>query len=445
MRFSYELGGLFKMLVFVSDLHFLDETTGVKNLPKSAFEKFISSLTTHVQKTKDVKKLEIVFLGDIFDLLRSETWLEEEEKDRPWGSKTSKMEGRAISILEHIIEKNDDTFELFSKESLRKEFKGIHVENIYIPGNHDRLCWILNPLKEKVIKSLSLDKNNKNNFKHYFTDTEHGVYALHGHIFDSFNYEGGPFYTNQDHEMVPIGDPMTTEIFVKLPYKLMQKIEKANILNEEEKFRLRNNFKEIGNIRPFGATLKWLFYQISANIRVEEIIEDTINEVITEFEELEFVQSWYKKHDKWNPFEMVDILQATFKALKNNKLLSFEKLFGVADNLIQKFSSGNDIKGAKELFCSLSENYQYIIMGHTHCTWQEPLMVNIKQLSQTKEYMYLNTGTWIKNYYKCKYDRGFVGWKNMNYVIVYTPDEKPNKHGMPVFETWQGTEKREEE
>jgi hypothetical protein len=118
--------------------------------------------------------------------------------------------------LENIIEKNKDTFELFSKESLKKKFKGINVENIYIPGNHDRLCWILDPLKEKIAECLNLDKNNKENFNHYFLNNEHGVYALHGHIFDSFNYGGVPYHTNQDLAIVPIGDPITTEIFIKI-------------------------------------------------------------------------------------------------------------------------------------------------------------------------------------------------------------------------------------
>ncbi len=32
--------------------------------------------------------------------------------------------------------------------------------------------------------------------------------------------------------------------------------------------------------------------------------------------------------------------------------------------------------------------------------------------------------------------------KNMNYTIIYTQKEKPNRYKLPVFETWQGNEKR---
>jgi len=50
----------------------------------------------------------------------------------------------------------------------------------------------------------------------------------------------------------------------------------------------------------------------------------------------------------------------------------------------------------------------------------------------------------LKNYYECREGSGFIGWKNINYVIAYTPEEKPNKYNLPVFETWRGVEKREE-
>lgn len=213
------------MLVFISDLHFLDGTTGNHNLPKSAFEKFLSSIKMHAKKAEDVKELKIIFLGDIFDLLRSEKWFEEKEEDRPWGDNTEKMIIRAKNILDTIVEKNKHTFALFSKKALRKRFREINVENIYIPGNHDRLCWIIDPLKEKVLKLLDLNTDNKENFKHYFSNSEHSVYALHGHIFDSFNYEGSSLHTTKDYKLVPIGDPITTEMLIKIPYKLMQKIE----------------------------------------------------------------------------------------------------------------------------------------------------------------------------------------------------------------------------
>lgn len=433
------------MLVFISDLHFLDETTGKHNLPVSAFKKFLSSIKIHAGKAEKVKELKIVFLGDIFDLLRSEKWFEEEEQDRPWGNNTDKMKKRAKIILETITEKNKDTFNLFSKKSLKERFEKINVENIYIPGNHDRLCWMIDSLKEKLIELLDLNTDNKENFKHFFSNSKHGVYALHGHIFDSFNYEGSPFYTKQDYKLVPIGDPITTEIIIKIPYKLMQKIESTDILDKEEKIQLRKNFQEIGNIRPYSATLKWLLFQVKVNINLKEIIEETIDEVMREFNNLKFVKNWYKKHDTLHPLDIADKIQYLTLGLEKCRILPMKKIPGfIVDCIIKKLSSDYDIKGALKLFHTLDDNIHYVIMGHTHNPLQQALFIDRLKNKGIRESVYLNTGTWIKNYYECKNKKGFIGWKTMNYMILYTSKEKPNKHNLPVFETWQGTLKREE-
>lgn len=431
------------MIVFISDLHFLDETTGNHNLPKSAFEKFLSSIKMHAKKAEDVKELKIIFLGDIFDLLRSEKWFEEKEEDRPWGDNTEKMIIRAKNILDTIVEKNKHTFALFSKKALRKRFREINVENIYIPGNHDRLCWIIDPLKEKVLKLLDLNTDNKENFKHYFSNSEHSVYALHGHIFDSFNYEGSSLHTTKDYKLVPIGDPITTEMLIKIPYKLMQKIESADILDEKEKVQLRKNFQEIGNIRPYSAIFRWLLFQVKANINLKEIIEETIDEVMHEFKDLKFVKNWYKKHNTLHPLDIADKIQYITLGLEKCKILPMKKIPGfIVDWIIKKMSSDYDIKGALKLFHTLDDNIHYVIMGHTHIPLQQSLFINSSKHQRIRESVYLNTGTWIKNYYECKDKKGFIGWKNMNYTIIYAPKEKPNRYKLPVFETWQGNEKR---
>ena len=282
------------MIVFISDLHFVDETAGKQNIPISAFELFLSDIKLHSEKTKNKEKeLKIVFLGDIFDFLRTEEWFKIKEEDRPWGNNTENMEKRAKIILDKIAVKNKDTFNLFSKKNLENTFKDTHVEAIYIPGNHDRLCWMIDELKEKVMELLALNANNAKNFKHHFFNIEHGVYATHGHIFDNFNYEGGPAYTDLDYGLVPIGDPITTEILAKIPYKLIKNIKLENILSSEDIIRLKYNFREIGNIRPFWTTLKWLLFQIKENMALKDIIKNSIDEVMSEFNDLKYVKKWY--------------------------------------------------------------------------------------------------------------------------------------------------------
>jgi len=62
---------------------------------------------------------------------------------------------------------------------------------------------MIDELRQKAIQLLGLNANNIQNFKHSFSDGKHGVYATHGHIFDNFNYEGGPEHTDLDYGLVP--------------------------------------------------------------------------------------------------------------------------------------------------------------------------------------------------------------------------------------------------
>lgn len=431
------------MLVFISDLHFVDETAGKHNIPASAFEIFFNDIKVHADKAK-AKEIKFIFLGDIFDLLRTEEWFTADEKDRPWGEDTDKMRQKALEILGKIEEKNKETFKLFKPEAVKKLYKNITVENLYIPGNHDRLCWTIDKLRDKVVELLSLKKDNNENFRHHYQNTDYGVYALHGHPFDRFNYEGGRDHTDADYRLVPIGDPITTELIAKLPHRLMQNVEKKGSLNPEEKENLKRNFQEIENVRPFSATLKWLLYQVEDNRGLKDIIEDTVDEVVKEFNELAFVKKWYDRHDKWyNPFDTADQIQGVLFFLEKFKVFSTEKLLDLANKISGLFREDEFVKDAAGLFSKLDSRIQYIVMGHTHDPLKRALARGMED-GKLHEHVYLNTGTWRKRYHECWDGSGFISWKDMTYVVFYTPEEKSNRLNLPVFESWSGSLKREE-
>jgi len=432
------------MLVFISDLHFMDETAGRHNIPAKAFKKFLENIKVHSDNTKSKnKEVKIVFLGDTFDLLRTEEWFKEKEEDRPWGKNTEKMKKRAKTILGKIEKKNKETLNLLSKIELEKQFKDTHVEIIYIPGNHDRLCWMIPELKEKVIKLLDLNTSNNENFKHYFCDLKYGVYALHGHEFDSFNYAGGQEHNNKDYKDTPIGDLIATEIITKIPGELIKKIELKKLVNEEEKNQLKKNFQEIDNIRPLNATLEWLLFQIKENTKLKKIIQDTIIEVMQKFDRLQYV----KKYDKWHPFDTSDAVQYLSMVLQKIKLFSSENLLNILGNVFKIGSSISDKIGSTNLIYNVVDkdhldNIHYIIMGHTHVPLQRPLFYFNPENKNKLKAIYFNTGTWRKTYYSYQCEEGicFTERRNMNYVILYTSKEKPNNRNLPVFETWIGRE-----
>lgn len=431
------------MLVFISDLHFVDETAGEHNIPTRAFEGVFEDLKKYGGKPTEIK---IVFLGDIFDVNRTTYWLGVDESERPWGDmkdKGKEIEGHANNIIDGILEKNRTTFDIF-KRSMKDQFGFIvEPERIYIPGNHDRLCNIFDSLREKVRINLGIKPVNKDKFLHVFNDKDvYKVIAWHGHEFDVMNYEGTTNYTDSDYAQVPIGDLITTEIASRFPYTIMQHVENMSpAMLEEEKESLKRNLQEIENVRPYTAVFDWLFYQVSENPELKKEINESLKEIVANFNSLQYLNRWYKRHDKWNIFtsDEADKLQSVIRLFKlfdvdaaETLLKIYSKIFGSPDNLPMDNSDKALIDSAKNFLTHTSE-YRYCVMGHTHNPMQVPIRIT-SSASGELEQIYLNTGTWRKRYIKGEAG-GFIGLKHLTYTIIYSEEENASQR----FEAWTGS------
>src|ERR1700679_466320 len=143
------------MLALISDLHFCDGTATVGNVAPELFALAlheIYEIATHVARARDrPTHVDLVFLGDIFDLLRTERWFVDREggsvplAERPWGSAeaafghgvTPVVAARARAILAEILERNADALATLRGER-QPPPPGVEVRRLYIPGNHDR-------------------------------------------------------------------------------------------------------------------------------------------------------------------------------------------------------------------------------------------------------------------------------------------------------------------
>jgi len=426
------------MLVFISDLHFVDGSAGEHNVPAEAFEIFFEDISWAANRLADngrkVKEIKIVFLGDIFDVLRTEKWFPFPENERPWGTNEKKIEAHAKTIFDAIIRKNKETFDLLGGELKTKFDFPVEPERIYVPGNHDRLCNKYKGLRGKVCKNLGIESKGIP-FPHHFLDTDYGVFARHGHEHDKFNYEGGTSYGYDDYMRVPIGDPITTELVAKLPWKIMQKPTVMK-LPKEEREALKRNLQDIENVRPFSATLEWLLYQVKKNLSVKEAIEDSVDEVIKEFNKLRFVKKWYAHHDKWTDFwDEADQIQAFLFLLEKFKIFSSEKLMPLLEKVKKRLAKDDLSEAAQGEYSHLDGRTRYVLYGHTHVPLHEPIRV-VEGPEGVKEHVYLNTGTWRTGYHRCKEGLAFIGWKNLTYVVFYKKEEKGLN--FPAFATWTG-------
>lgn len=439
------------MLIFISDLHFVDGSAGEHNIPYRAFDYFFEDLVAIAKQVKrkgKIEEIKMVLLGDIFDLLRTEEWFEPITEDqRPWGSKEQqeKIGGHALAILNKVVgHKNEAkgvdnaraldlirTGLLDLKEQCKLDFTPM-LE--YIPGNHDRL--VNKPeygkLRRRVRECLGLGAADpEEQFLHHFFDPDYGVLARHGHEFDKYNYEGGSAFTEEDYQRVPIGDPITTELIARLPYELTRQLANTTLTSAEQA-RIIENFQEIENVRPFSAVIEWLVYQVKQTSQLKEIIEDSVDAAIKRFNDLNFVKDWYSRHDKWlDPFDEADKIQAGLFLLEKFKVFPMEKLLFLAMKAKDFFYKDDLLEAVPDEFL-FDSRLRYVVHGHTH----DPLVMPIRTRA-TGEQIYLNTGTWRSRYTKAIRDNSFVAWKNMTYVICYKPGERDPDY--PVFETWTGT------
>jgi UDP-2,3-diacylglucosamine pyrophosphatase LpxH len=452
------------MLVFISDLHFVDGTAGEHNLSPQAFEYFFEDLVAIAKKPSNkVQEIKIVLLGDIFDLLRTENWFAYPENERPWGTDDHAIEIHACTLfdglVEHIENYEDEshqkwqTFQKFRQgvANLRDrcDLKPLSngsdpVKLFYVPGNHDRLCNKYKSLREKVCACLGIKPawhDPTDPFPHTYDDLAYGVFARHGHEFDIFNYEGGASYTLPDYERVPIGDPITTELVARLPYEADLYLQKQG-MPPGERQPIKARLQEIENVRPLSAVIEWLLYQVKQEEEpvVQQAIEAAIDKAINLFNELNYVKLWFERHDRWG-FDEADKIHVFLSLLSKLKLSAMDSFM----HLVEKakgmgFFVKDDLReAAPQELSRIDPRFRYVVYGHTH----EPLVVALRSDAalpgdpRPLEKVYLNTGTWRSRYYKADQDRSFMSWKNMTYVIFYGEDER--KERKADFETWTGT------
>jgi len=429
---------------FISDLHFIDGTTGGHNIRTKAFKGAFKDIFHSCRKPEEVR---IVFLGDIFDLLRTTYWLKVPESERPWGdiNKNWKtIEAHANNIMDQIVQKNSHTFNIFQNLTDMYHVR-VKLEKVYIPGNHDRLCNIFDSLRRKVRTALGLPPDTAP-FQHSYDDLQygnmHGVFARHGHEFDQWNYEGTTKYTNADYAQVPIGDPITTELVASLPYTIMNYVKQMTSPPLPGQLKaLKRNLQEIDNVRPNSAVLQWLFYQVQEKSDIRNEINLAVKDIVQNFNSLDMVKRWYKRHRTLCPFApgSSDMLQAAMEMFKWFDVGAAEYIVTIFNTIKRVFGSSDGIppgKGDKTLikaaqdFLADNSAYRYVAMGHTHNALEAPISVTESGMDQ----VYFNTGTWRKRYTQGR-SNGFVGTKYLTYTIFYT--EKEN--GDQMFETWTGS------
>lgn len=400
------------MLVFLSDIHLTDGTSG-ETIHSGAFRGFVQDLK-RMAKSAKARELEIVLLGDIFDLIRSEQWME--TKVRPWDEKGPEQEKATKAILQGILKKNKASLDyLRDFFDLKINGKKIPVRFTYLIGNHD---WLINrypSCREIVWEALGITSDKPFAWETHWKDYK--VFARHGDLYDRLNYDG------KSRNASSLGDAIVIEVINQFPKEVERRLDSSR-----EARTLVTELKEIDNVRPYWEVPTWIMGIVRRVHQpgLSNKIRDAWNKRVEEFFALPFV----KKRDKWGP-DMVDLLQ---EALPITRFEVSEARFRLIQRLFTFFALDAYPKKAYEEASIKVGRAHYVLYGHTHEHQIAPLDLGPNRLRK----IYFNTGTWRKVHVRTLFDRPnreFLSWHVLTFVCFYRRDEAG---GEQLFEVWNG-------
>lgn len=449
------------MLVIISDLHLTDGTSGT-TIDSNAFSIFRYRLRDLAYaaswrkggKYLPIEDLNVVLLGDIFDLIRSTKWLE--GAVRPWDNPNdAAFTSRIEEINKGIIARNP-----YSLKTLRQLASGkditvprrrpvtlakashptpeaqeddpaVKVKFYYQVGNHDwfyRLPGQLyDRLRKSVAEAMGLSNNPEKPFPYYPSEcpelqeiyTQHGVYACHGDCYDPMNFDG-------DRGKSSIGDGIVIDIITRFHEEvrknLAARLPKAVV----------DGLKEIDNVRPLTRIPDWidgLLRHACASEAQERRVKGVWDRIAGDFLDSPVVSKKYSKPTIW-------LMKAGLmfsEGLSMKALGKLVKFFGrkAMDAEDPSFEDALAEKAFRD------KTAKSIVYGHTHDEKIIPLDLSMdggKLLSQ----MYFNTGTWRRVFKMAVANpkqQEFMSHNVMTYVAFYKGDER---YGRP-YEAWTGT------
>jgi UDP-2,3-diacylglucosamine pyrophosphatase LpxH len=415
------------MLVLASDLHLTDGSSGT-TINASAFGEFANSVTQMVEKAQ-AKRLEIVFLGDVIDVIRSAVWLG--TSIRPWSGKDESDQGKglkdyAIQITNDICKRpaNAACTEQLARLKTSMSAKGVPVTISYIVGNHD---WLVNryPETRQLAKDfLLLDGDTvQDGLPDQGHWEEYGVFARHGDIYDDFNFDG-----NRDASS--LGDAIVIDLLNKFPRAVAQELGSA--VTPE----FISLLCEIDNVRPLLDTPLWIVAACEEvhDAVLAERVHAVWDKIVDEFLSNKFVL----QHDRL--FELTDPFDKLRFALRLSERLPLGTLARVLENPLLTAFQGQStlIDRASQEKVFQEGQTDFVVYGHTHEFGIWPIGYFIKnprtQNTMPLRQSYLNTGTWRKVFEHGGGAR-FSGWNVMTFINFYLDDERDDY----LFEVWNGS------
>jgi UDP-2,3-diacylglucosamine pyrophosphatase LpxH len=453
------------MLVAVSDLHLDDGTCG-KSLPPDAFHIFrerLEQLAFSASRRTDgkyrpLKSIDLLLLGDIFELINTTRWLNEKPGEtgyvRPWTDPAQpELAGKIQDITQAILSHNAESMAVLRQMAIGEAISlppanaqgepimdtseriPIPVHIYYMVGNHDWFYHLpgeaYNQSRQLIIEAMGL-RNPPTRIAHQPHEWDdllrlfekYRVFARHGDIYDKWCYN-----PDLGRDVATLGDALAIELVTRFPEEV------ENHLGDSLPNNFYHGLHEMINVRPNVAVPLWIGNQVrnyALARKAESMLKEIWNGLVADFLDLDFVRSL---DHKWNPFESVDELELVLKLTRWTSIENFNKVI----LLIKKKLFEDDASLMRHAFkeeAFTSHQADFIIYGHTH--HHEIIPMDVYQQNGKDIYQFLvNTGTWRSYYDLTRYhpeQQKFLPFQLMSYLAFFTGDECNGRR----HEAWLG-------
>jgi UDP-2,3-diacylglucosamine pyrophosphatase LpxH len=460
------------VLVVLSDLHFCDGTASPRNVKASAFQLLLQEIYDLAARS-GARDLDLVLLGDIFDLLRTERWFEDADgravplEVRPWGA-AEIVDGaphaaatldHALAIADEIVARNREALASLRGETLVGA--PARVRRIFVPGNHDRLCLHDVRIRDRVRRALgAVDESGlaaEGIFTHRLEMARYALLARHGHEHDPWNFArwrppGAALrWDDADYLPTPIGDPIITELIARLPRDLKRRLaDSPAFAGTPELDAVYARLQRIEDVRPLIDAFRWAFYQAdraagalapSQASALHAALRETVRQLAADFHALPFYRAWHARAHEGLRFDEAAKLDAALRALAVVEMETVGRAADAFDAALDWYRGRDAYRAgaAREDLTRFGDGAQrFVVYGHTH----EPEQAALR--AQPARDLYLNSGTWRRREFAADDAQGFVGWESCSYVVFYDADEARDGERAPgpAVEHWTGMRMR---
>ncbi len=455
------------MLVAISDIHLTDDGFS-KTIPAQAFRIFRERLRDMAYDAswradgayRPIEELDLVLLGDVLDVIRSERWpaLEGGQEVRPWSDPDSAAFRQKVrEIIAAILDRNEAALAVLrslnepgvmtlppaaagggvarvSREPDAPERVPVRVRIHYVAGNHDWFVHLpgapFDEIRRLIVERMGLAQPAEQPFPYQPEDSaglaevceRHRTYLRHGDFYDAFNFHG-------DRRASSIGDAIVIDLLSRFCLTVEAR------LGPDLPAECLAGLRQIDHVRPLLLAPLWvdsLLRRTCADPKLAWEVKRIWDGVADRFFQLPFVRECAERL----PPLTLDKLALALKFSKGVSLHLLGQLFSWFSENLPCANERPNAGDALSERAFKNRRARSILYGHTHDHLIAPLDVTATS-GGLFEQIYANTGTWRVLNQRVLLERdppGFMSHWAMTYVGLYQGDER----GGRPWEAWSG-------